>query len=114
MSMIDGTNDLRDFIVSLVRRDDRDLTLRQLAILFKTHTNEADPYTVRRFAAELDIKKPAVTRAVTRLLELGLVTRERDPKDARSVIIGLTPEGAAYIASATEVEVPAEVLKEAA
>ena len=84
----------REIVTALVRRDARDLTLRQLAILMTTKNCA----TVRGLAVEFHIQKPAVTRAVSRLLDLGLVTRTRDPADGRSVLIRSTETGAEFIA----------------
>ena len=63
-----------------VRHDDRDLTLRQMAILLHIYL-VPPPHTVRGLAAELNVTKPVITRALDTMGEMGLVDRVRD--DAR-------------------------------
>ena len=55
------------------------------------------PHTVRGLAQTLAFSKPAVTRALDRLSRLGHVTRQRDPRDRRSVLIEVTPAGSAFL-----------------
>ena len=57
------------------------------------------PHTVRGLAAQLDISKPAVTRSLDRLEELGLARRVVDPTDRRSVLIQRTREGTSYVSA---------------
>ena len=77
---------LRDSIVELVRREGPDLTARQLGVMLTCYT-EAEPQTVRGLAAQLEVSKPAITRALDRLSEFELVRRKTDPMDRRSVLI---------------------------
>lgn len=79
-----------------VRLDGRDLSLRQLAILLEIYL-VPPPHTVRGLAAKLDVTKPVITRALDAMGELGLVTRERDERDRRNVIIKRTIAGALYL-----------------
>ena len=65
---------LRDTIVGTVRRDGPDLSARQFAVLLIISI-EDDMHTVRGLAARLDVSKPALTRSVDRLNELGLAKR---------------------------------------
>lgn len=51
-------------------------------------------------AARLNLVKSAVTKTVDRLEERGLLARERDPGDRRTVHASLTPEGATAFAAA--------------
>jgi DNA-binding MarR family transcriptional regulator len=83
---------LRDFILGQVRLDGRDLSARQLGIFLVAYL-ESGPHTVRGLAVRLDISKPAVTRSVDRLEELGFARREPDPRDRRSVLVGRTDAG---------------------
>lgn len=87
---------LRDTIVSLVRRDGPDLSARQLAVFLTCYLQE-DGHTVRGLAAELNVSKPAITRALDRLGELDLARRKVDPLDRRSVLVQRTLKGAAYL-----------------
>jgi DNA-binding MarR family transcriptional regulator len=82
--------------IAMVRSDRRDLTARQLAAFLICYLTE-EGQTVRGLAAELNISKPAVTRSLDRLETFSLVRRKPDPRDRRSVLIGRTPAGTAYI-----------------
>ena len=53
---------------------------------------------MRGLAAELNVSKPAITRALDRLGELGLARRKVDPMDRRSVLVQQTREGNAFLA----------------
>jgi len=79
-----------------VQEDGRDLTLRQLAILLEIYL-VPPPHTVRGLAARLGVTKPVITRALDTMGELGLVTRVRDERDRRNVIIKRTVDGALYL-----------------
>jgi DNA-binding MarR family transcriptional regulator len=87
---------LRATVVALMRCDGTDLSARQLGVLLTCYLNEG-PHTVRGLAAELDLSKPAVSRALDRLIELDLARREVDPRDRRSVLVKRTPKGAALL-----------------
>lgn len=79
-------------IISLVRDDGRDLSLRQLAVL-AVCIDAKQPQTVRGLAKHLGIAKPAVTRAADRLEAAKFVRRKPDPGDRRSVLIVPSPAG---------------------
>lgn len=87
---------LRDTVVALVRRDGPDLSARQLGV-FLTCYLEDGAHTVRGLAAELNVSKPAITRALDRLGELDLARRKVDPSDRRSVLVQRTLKGAAFL-----------------
>jgi len=91
------TQVLRKTILTLVRRDDVDLTSRQFGVFLTVYLT-AGPHTVRGLAAELNVSKPAITRVLDRLSELGLVRRKVDPTDRRSVLVQQTREGNAFLA----------------
>ena len=82
--------------LSEVRDDEPDLTLRQMAILLTIYL-EPPPHTVRGLAARLNVTKPVITRALDAMGARRLVTRHRDPKDKRNVIISRTVEGSLYL-----------------
>jgi len=88
---------LKETIIGLVRSDRRDLSARQLAVSLIVYL-EAGPHTVRGLAARMAVSKPAITRAVDRLVEMSLVKRLPDPLDRRSVLIGRVREGVAFMA----------------
>jgi DNA-binding MarR family transcriptional regulator len=83
---------IANHILRLVRAEDRDLSLRQLAVLVTCHMMQGPP-TVRALAAFLNLSKAPITRAVNRLEALGLVVRLPDPRDRRSVLIQETGRG---------------------
>lgn len=56
---------------------------------------EEDALTPRQLAERAAVEMPTVTRTVQRMVRDGLVFREANPKDARSVQILLTPRGRA-------------------
>lgn len=92
---------LRQITVDGVRKDAADLTARQLAVLLSVYVTEG-PHTVRGLAASLNVTKPAITRALDRLTELQMVTRERDEQNRRSVLVQRTEQGSAYLAQMSE------------
>ena len=87
---------LRDTVVALVRRDGPDLSARQLGV-FLTCYLEDGAHTVRGLASDLNVSKPAITRALDRLGELDLARRKIDPADRRSVLVQRTLKGAAFL-----------------
>jgi DNA-binding MarR family transcriptional regulator len=87
---------LRDTVVALVRRDGPDLSARQLGVFLTCYLREGG-HTVRGLAAELNVSKPAITRALDRLGELDLARRKVDPLDRRSVLVQRTLKGAAFL-----------------
>jgi len=98
---VQGTPDqfvgiLKDTIVALVRRDGPDLSARQLGVFLTVYLHEG-PHTVRGLAKELNVSKPAITRALDRLGELDFARRKTDPADRRSVLVQRTVKGAALL-----------------
>jgi len=91
------TQVLRKTILALVRRDEADLTSRQFGVFLTVYLT-AGPHTVRGLAAGLNVSKPAITRVLDRLSELGLVRRKVDPVDRRSVLVQSTQTGDAFLA----------------
>lgn len=79
-------------MLAQVRSESPDLTQRQMAVLMTVGMAEG-PHTVRGLAATLNVHKPAITRALDRLDDLGLAQREPDPRDRRSVLVALTTKG---------------------
>jgi DNA-binding MarR family transcriptional regulator len=90
------TQVLRQTILALVRRNEADLTSRQFGVFLTVYLT-AGPHTVRGLAAELNVSKPAITRALDRLGELSLARRKVDPMDRRSVLVQRTLKGAAFL-----------------
>ena len=83
-------------IVNSVRDDGPDLSARQMALLLTVYMTPP-PHTVRGLALGLNISKPAVTRALDRLSELGMVKRKQDETDRRSVLIQRTVKGSVFL-----------------
>ena len=87
---------LRDTIVALVRRDGPDLSSRQLGVFLTCYLQDGN-HTVRGLAADLNVSKPAITRALDRLGELDLARRKVDPADRRSVLVQRTLKGQSFL-----------------
>jgi DNA-binding MarR family transcriptional regulator len=87
---------LRDTVVALVRRDGPDLSARQLGVFLTCYLQDG-AHTVRGLAADLNVSKPAITRALDRLGELDLARRKVDPMDRRSVLVQRTLKGSAFL-----------------
>jgi DNA-binding MarR family transcriptional regulator len=87
---------LRETVVALVRRDGPDLSARQLGVFLTCYLHDGG-HTVRGLAADLNVSKPAITRALDRLGELDLARRKIDPLDRRSVLVQRTLKGQAFL-----------------
>jgi DNA-binding MarR family transcriptional regulator len=87
---------LRETVVALVRRDSADLSARQLGVFLICYLNDGG-HTVRGLAAEMNVSKPAITRALDRLGEFDLARRKTDPSDRRSVLVQRTTKGGAFL-----------------
>lgn len=87
---------LRETVVALVRRDGADLSARQLGVFLTCYLRDGG-HTVRGLAADLNVSKPAITRALDRLSEFDLVRRKTDPLDRRSVLVQRTMAGAGFL-----------------
>ncbi|MEM7652114.1 MAG: MarR family transcriptional regulator [Pseudomonadota bacterium] len=86
----------RGALVESVRRDDPDLTARQMSLLLTVYLT-SPPHTVRGLAETLNVSKPAITRAVDKLSELGYLRRKQDETDRRSVLVQRTVSGSVYL-----------------
>jgi DNA-binding MarR family transcriptional regulator len=86
----------QDVTLALVRDATPDLSARQMAILLAVYL-EPPPHTVRGLAKQLNVTKPAITRALDSLGALDLLSRRRDDVDRRNVIVQRTVAGLAYI-----------------
>ena len=86
----------RGTTVESVRRDTPDLSARQMAVLLTVYLNP-DQQTVRGLARELNVSKPAVTRALDRLSRHGLVKRKVDDTDRRSILVQRTVKGSVFL-----------------
>jgi len=86
----------RDVLADAVKGDGPDLSMRQWAILLTVYLNPG-PHTVRALSRDLNVPKPAISRALDALSILGFVRRVRDETDRRIVLVQKTPEGAIYL-----------------
>ena len=82
--------------LAMVQDDEPDLSVRQMSILLTIYL-EAPPHTVRDLAKKLGVTKPVITRAMDTMGKLELVSRRRDEKDRRNVLIQRTVKGALYL-----------------
>lgn len=83
-------------LVEIIRRKGPDLSTRQMAILMTVYLTEG-PHSVKGLAAGLSISKPAISRALDRLGDLGFIRRIRDVQDRRNVLIERTVAGSVFL-----------------
>jgi DNA-binding MarR family transcriptional regulator len=86
----------RHALVASVRNDAPDLSARQMALMLCVYLGDG-PHTVRGLATELRVSKPAISRALDRLGELGYLRRQRDDLDRRNVLVQKTQAGAQFL-----------------
>jgi DNA-binding MarR family transcriptional regulator len=67
-----------------------------MALMLSVYLGEG-PHTVRGLALALKISKPAVSRALDRLGELGYIRRQRDDLDRRNVLVQKTVSGSGFL-----------------
>lgn len=96
MARIDNLNPWRDVMADAVRSEGPDLSMRQWAILMTIYLMPG-PHTVRGLSRDLNVPKPAISRALDALSILGFVRRVRDMDDKRIVLVQKTPEGSMYV-----------------
>jgi len=96
MTELEALDLWRKALTESVRIEAPDLGARQMAILLTIYLTPP-PHTVRGLAARLNISKPAVTRAIDRLVEFQLARRKPDDADRRSVLINRTVKGSVYL-----------------
>lgn len=85
-----------DVGLAQVKDDEPDLSVRQITILLTIYL-DPPPHTVRALAAKLGVSKPVITRALDAMGKLELVTRKRDVKDLRNVLIQRTVKGSLFL-----------------
>ncbi len=71
------------------------LTLTQTSAL--AVISRFGPLTAGELALREHVRPPSITRVVTSLEEMGLVVREGNPRDARQVLVRITPAGDARV-----------------
>jgi DNA-binding MarR family transcriptional regulator len=102
MTLDDSTDDqdLRLAIQRLARRirsmqADDEVTEGQRAVLFALSKNGTQ--TLGSLSEHERVTPPSMNRTINALVELGLVTREPAPDDARKVSLDLSPAGEDFI-----------------
>ena len=96
MAATDHLTSWREVMCDAVRAESPDLSMRQWAILMTVYLKPG-PHTVRALARDLNVPKPAISRALDALSILGFIKRVRDANDKRIVIVQKTAEGAIYL-----------------
>nr|WP_198428444.1 MarR family transcriptional regulator [Nocardia bovistercoris] len=61
------------------------------------------PMSVKAIAEAIQLDSPTLSPLLKRLEAAGLLTRDRDPDDERTLVVNLTPEGAALRAEAEKI-----------
>jgi len=79
-----------------IRLATNDVPPLQLSTLSTLHAH--GPMRSGELAQREAVTAPTMTRVLTALAERGLVAREPDPSDARSIRVSLTPAGAQVLA----------------
>lgn len=98
----------KDVTVASVAGDMPDLSARQTAVLMCVYLEEG-PHTVRSLAAQLNVTKAVISRAIDRLKSYNYILRADDPRDRRSIVLRRTPDGINYLrafASLIQSEMP--------
>ena len=96
----------RRTLVDSVRAESPDLSARQMAVLLTVYVTPP-PHTVRGLAALLGVSKPAITRALDRLSELGYARRKIDAADRRNVLVQRTVKGSVFLSDFADLVVKA-------
>ena len=96
LNELQALNIWRRASVASVRAEAPDLSARQMTLLLTVYLTPR-PHTVRGLATLMNVSKPAITRAVNRLVELQLVRRNTDENDRRSVLIQRTVSGSVFL-----------------
>ena len=93
---LEGLTLWRKVLVKVVRDRVPDLSQRQIALLLTVYLTSG-PHTVRGLAANLDVAKPVVSRALDRLCRLEFLRRKTDENDRRNVLVQRTVKGSIFL-----------------
>lgn len=96
MAALDSLTIWHKVMTESVRRDGPDLSMRQWSIMLTVYMKPG-PHTVRALSKNLNVPKPAISRALDALSILGFIKRIRDPNDKRIVIVQKTSDGAIFL-----------------
>ena len=83
-------------MATALHKDLPDLTWRQFTLLLQIY-RAPPPHTVRGLAKDLNMSKPAVTRALDRLEKLDFLRRKTDEADRRSILVQRTVAGSVFL-----------------
>ena len=83
-------------LLSILVRDERELTTRQLAAMLSVYVS-TEPQNLTNLAARINASRPTTTRIVDKLVQARLMRRFADRADRRRVLLGRTSEGVRYI-----------------
>jgi len=100
----------RQTLSDTVRDDKPDLTARQMGLLLTVYT-ASPPHTAPDLAGDLEMSKPAVTRALDTLGRMDLLRRKRDERNKRGDLIQRTIEGSVYLSEYAESNVNAATVR---
>ncbi|MEE4542774.1 MarR family transcriptional regulator [Streptomyces sp. V4-01] len=75
--------------------DDLDLTYAQLSALARVQAH--GPVRLGELAALEQVAAPSLTRTLRPLAAAGLISKEADPTDGRSLLVSITAEGGAHL-----------------
>jgi DNA-binding MarR family transcriptional regulator len=78
-----------------------ELTSSQIKVL--ATFSEREYYTMTELSQMLSVTLPTMTAMIDRLIQGGLVTRERDERDRRVVLVRLTAEGKQIISNLMQI-----------
>ena len=92
----------REALRLAVRHEEPDLTTRQMLVMLVVYAPWEQKVRVRDLAEDLSLSKPAVSRALDRLEQLGYVRRKADAADGRSVVLQPTMRGSKFLADFAE------------
>lgn len=84
-----------------VRSHEPDLNSRQMSILLSVYMSDP-PHTVRGLAADLNVSKPVITRALDTMGKMGLIKRKKDEQDKRSIFVQRTVKGAVFLSELSD------------
>lgn len=82
---------------SMIRSENPDLTLLQLAVFMICSHNDHRQHTVASLAEELGLLPPDVAHALVKLERWRLIWREPDPRNRRRIIVVRTREGRRFL-----------------
>ena len=84
-------------MLRMLRREDEEAGMSASRLSALSVIVFAGPISLNELATAEHVRAPTMSRIVEHLVQDGLVTREADPKDRRSIRIAATPAGRALL-----------------